>query len=131
MGEEALWYCTCCTNSRSRFGKIGIGAHWDTLGRLQERGNGEEAATVLTVFLREMRQKSEELMQQSEMAGAASVLAGLSAQASGVVGEWGADEIDVDLEEEEQEGVGDNTFDLASSVLEELGEGGNGDSEDE
>ena len=39
---EALWYslvesllCTCCTNSRSRFGKIGIGAHWDTLGRLQ------------------------------------------------------------------------------------------------
>ncbi len=70
-------------------------------------------------------------MQQSEMAGAASVLAGLSAQASGVVGEWGADEIDVDLEEEEQEGGGDNTFDLASSVLEELGEGGNGDSEDE
>ena len=33
-----------------------------------------------------MRQKAEELMQQSEMAGAASVLAGLSAQAHGVVG---------------------------------------------
>ena len=51
-----------------------------------------------------MRQKAEELMQQSEMAGAASVLAGLSAQALVVVGEWGADEIDVDLEEEAQEG---------------------------
>ena len=36
------------------------------------------------------RQKAEELMQQSEMAGAASVLAGLSAQARVVVGEWGA-----------------------------------------
>ena len=34
------------------------------------------------------------------------VLAGLSAQARGVVGEWGADEIDVDLEEEVQEGGG-------------------------
>ena len=44
-----------------------------------------------------MRQKAEELMQQSEMAGAASVLAGLSAQARGVVGEWGADEIDLRL----------------------------------
>ena len=96
----------------------------------KERGNGEDAATVLTVFLREMRQKAEELMQQSEMAGAASVLAGLSAQARVVVGEWGADEIDVDLEEEAQEGGGDcNTFDLASSVLEELGEGGNGEDE--
>ena len=96
----------------------------------KERGNGEDAATVLTVFLREMRQKAEELMQQSEMAGAASVLAGLSAQARVVVGEWGADEIDVDLEEETQEGGGDcNTFDLASSVLEELGEGGNGEDE--
>ena len=53
-----------------------------------------------------------------------------SAQARGVVGEWGADEIDVDLEEEAQEGGGDcNTFDLASSVLEELGEGGNGEDE--
>ena len=92
--------------------------------------NPGEAATVLTVFLREMRQKAEELMQQSEMAGAASVLAGLSAQARSVVGEWGADEIDVDLEEESQEGGGDcNTFDLASSVLEELGEGGNGEDE--
>ena len=51
-----------------------------------------------------------------------------SAQARGVVGEWGADEIDVDLEEEAQEGGGDcNTFTLASSVLEELGEGGNGE----
>ena len=40
------------------------------------------------------------------------------------MGEWGADEIDVDLEEEVQEGGGDcNTFTLASSVLEELGEG--------
>ena len=74
------------------------------------------------------RQKAEELMQQSEMAGAASVLAGLSAQALTVVGEWGADEIDVDLEEEAPEGGGNcNTFDLASSVLEELGEGGNGE----
>ena len=26
---------TVLTNSSSRFGKIGIGAHWDTLGRLQ------------------------------------------------------------------------------------------------
>ena len=96
----------------------------------KEQGNGEDAATVLTVLLREMRQKAEELMQQSEMAGAASVLAGLSAQARGVVGEWGADEIDVDLEEEEQEGGGDcNTFDLASSVLEELGVGGDGEDE--
>ena len=69
-----------------------------------------------------MRQKAEELMQQSEMAGAASVLAGLSAQARVVVGEWGADEIDVDLEEEAQEGG-------ASSVLEDLGEGGNGEDE--
>ncbi len=82
-----------------------------------------------------MRQKAEELMQQSEMTGAPSVLAGLSAQARGVVGEWGADEIlspkiDVDLEEEAQEGGGDcNTFDLASSVLEELGEGGDGEDE--
>ena len=50
------------------------------------------------------------------MAGAVSVLAGLSAQARSVVGEWGADEIDVDLEEEAQEGGGDcNTFDLASA----------------
>jgi hypothetical protein len=57
-------------------------------------------------------------------------LAGLSAQARGVVGEWGADEIDVDLEEEAEEGGGDcNTFDLASSVLEELGEGGDGEDE--
>ena len=96
----------------------------------KEQGNGEDAATVLTVLLREMRQKAEELMQQSEMAGAASVPAGLSAQARSVVGEWGADEIDVDLEEEAQEGGGDcNTFDLASSVLEELGEGGNGEDE--
>ena len=104
---------------------------WEEAERQRkERGNGEDAATVLTVFLREMRQKAEELMQQSEMAGAASVLAGLSAQARGVVGEWGADEIDVDLEEEAQEGGGDcNTFDLASSVLEELGEGGNGEDE--
>ena len=69
-------------------------------------------------------------MQQSEMAGAASVLIGLSAQACSVVGEWGADEIDVDLEEESQEGGGEcNTFTLASSVLEELGEGGNGEDE--
>ena len=68
------------------------------------------------------------LMQQSEMAGAASVLAGLSAQALAVVGEWGADEIDVDLEEKAPEGGGNcNTFDLASSVLEEFGEGGNGE----
>ena len=67
-------------------------------------------------------------MLQIEMACAASVLAGLSAQARSVVGEWGADEIDVDLEEESQEGGGDcNTFDLASSILEELGEGGNGE----
>ena len=58
------------------------------------------------------------------------VLAGLSAQARDVVGEWGGDEIDVDLEEETQEGGGDcNTFDLASSVLEDLGEGGNGEDE--
>ena len=50
--------------------------------------------------------------------------------ARAVVGEWGGDEIDVDLEEETQEGGGDcNTFDLASSVLEELGEGGNGEDE--
>ena len=55
-------------------------------------------------FVWVMRQKAEELMQQSEMAGAASVLAGLSAQARDVVGEWGGDEIDVDLEEEAQEG---------------------------
>ena len=55
----------------------------------KERGNGEDAATVLTVFLREMQQKAEELMQQSKMAGAASVLTGLSAQARAVVGEWG------------------------------------------
>ncbi len=107
---------------------VGLTAKW--AHSRKERGNGEDAATVLTVFLREMRQKSEELMQQSEMAGAASILAGLSAQARGVVGEWGAHEIDVDLEEEAQEGGGDfNTFDLASSVLEELGEGGNGEDE--
>ena len=62
----------------------------------KEQGNGEDAATVLTVLLREMRQKAEELMQQSEMAGAASVLAGLSAQARVVVGEWGADEMIID-----------------------------------
>ena len=50
--------------------------------------------------------------------------------ARAVVGEWGGDEIDVDLEEETQEGGGDcNTFDLASSVLEDFGEGGNGDDE--
>ena len=96
----------------------------------KEQGNGEDTATVLTVLLREMRQKAEELMQQSEMAGAASVLAGLSAQARVVVGEWGGDEIDVDLEEEAEEGGGDcHTFDLASSVLEELGEGGTGEDE--
>jgi hypothetical protein len=83
-------------------------------------------------FVWVMRQKAEELMQQSEMAGAASVLAGLSAQARVVVGEWGGDEIDVDLEEEAEEGGGDcHTFDLASSVLEELGEGGNEEDESE
>ena len=94
---------------------------WEEAERQRkEQGNGEDTATVLTVLLREMRQKAEELMQQSEMAGAASVLAGLSAQSRDVVGEWGGDEIDVDLEEETQEGGGDcNTFDLASSVLEE------------
>ena len=57
-------------------------------------------------------------MQQSDMAGAASVLAGLSAQARCVVGEWGADEIDVDLEEEVQEGgeiVTPSTWHLLSS----------------
>ena len=76
------------------------------------------------------RNAEEQFVWVSEMAGAASVLAGLSAQARDVVGEWGGDEIDVDLEEETQEGGGDcNTFDLASSVLEDLGEGGNGEDE--
>ena len=75
------------TKAMSMINMAGKRKRWEEAERQRkERGNGEEAATVLTVFLREMRPKAEELMQQSEMAGAASVLAGLSAQAHGVVG---------------------------------------------
>ncbi len=115
------------TSALIKISMAGKRKRWEEAERQRkERGNGEDATTVLTVFLREMRQKAEELMQQSEMAGAASVLAGLSAQVRAVVGEWGDDEIDVDLEEESEEGGGDCN-DLASSVLEELREGGNGE----
>ena len=119
------------TSALSKISMSGKRKRWEEAERQRkEQGHGEDAATVLTVLLREMRQKAEELMQQIEMAGAASVLVGLSAQVRAVVGEWGGDEIDVDLEEETQEGGGDcNTFDLASSVLEDLGEGGNGEDE--
>ena len=111
-------------------GPQSIRSHFQVAYLETEKLPQRDACRQATPALAGVRQKAEELMQQSEMAGAASVLAGLSAQARVVVGEWGADEIDVDLEEEAQEGGGDfNTFDLASSVLEELGEGGNGEDE--